>query len=78
MQEINEHDFNDGDGHSPYNQRRIEKEREKVWGIASQSSFVCFSFSIRHLIYNQHLQKKQKKKFVKLQVCFNRNTFFSK
>ncbi len=30
MQEINEHDLNDGDGHPPYNHRRIEKEREKV------------------------------------------------
>jgi hypothetical protein len=31
MQEINEHDFNDGDGHLTYNHRRIEKEREKVY-----------------------------------------------
>ena len=30
MQELNEHDYNDGDFHSPYNQRRIEKERERV------------------------------------------------
>jgi hypothetical protein len=30
MQEINEHDFNDGDIHSPYNQQRLGKEREKV------------------------------------------------
>jgi hypothetical protein len=30
MQEINEHDYNDRDLHSPYNQRRLEKEREKV------------------------------------------------
>ncbi len=40
------------------------------------SLFIFLIISFRLLIYNQHLQKKQKKKVVKLQVCFNRNTFF--
>ncbi len=30
MQELNEHDYHDGDGHSPYNQRRIEKVCESL------------------------------------------------
>ncbi|CAF0777747.1 unnamed protein product [Rotaria sordida] len=35
MPDINEHDFNDGDVHSSYNQRRLEKEREKALNLQS-------------------------------------------